>query len=106
MEKPSIKCALLGTLVAKHGWGTPIETETLLSLSAVERHEYVEARETLAELQETPVLLGHGFRGVQLNNSAFGALANVLYYECNWKPFEIKLRLKHYEGWETHDWAE
>ncbi|SEP28039.1 hypothetical protein SAMN05216388_106216, partial [Halorientalis persicus] len=32
-------------------------------------------------------------------------LADVLYHECDWEPFEIKSRLKHYEGWENHNWA-
>jgi hypothetical protein len=105
MEKPSIKCALLGTLVSRHSWSSPIETEALLSASAIESHEYFEAREKLDELRRRPYLTSYGIRGIGLNNSHFGSLADVLYYECNWDPFEIKLRLRHYEGWSNHDWA-
>lgn len=105
MEKPSIKCALLGTLIAKHRWGSPMDPEQLISYSPVESHDYFEAREKIEELRNTSYVTSHGVRGVELDNGAFGALANVLYYECNWEAYEIKLRLKHYEGWETHDWA-
>ncbi len=27
MENPSVKCALLATMIAKHKWGTPIAEE-------------------------------------------------------------------------------
>jgi hypothetical protein len=105
MEKPSIKCALLATLVAKHRWGSPMSADRLVSQSDVEVHEQFEAREVLDELRETSYLVSHASRGVELNNGSFDALADVLYHECDWEPFEVKLRLKHYEGWETHEWA-
>lgn len=82
-----------------------MDPERLISYSDIETHEYFEAREKLSELRQATYITSYGVRGVELNNSAFGALANVLYYECNWEPFEIKLRPKHYEGWSDHDWA-
>ena len=36
---------------------------------------------------------------------AFDQLAHVLYHECEWEPFVIESRLKHYEGIDTHDWT-
>jgi hypothetical protein len=105
MEKPSIKCALLATLVSSHGWGSVIDSERLISHSSIGTHEYFEAREKLDGLRRASYVTSYGVRGVGLNNNTFGALADVLYYECNWEPFEIELRLKHYEGWDDHEWA-
>jgi hypothetical protein len=36
MEKPSVKCALLATMIAKHKWRTPIPEDALLNLSAID----------------------------------------------------------------------
>ncbi|MFC7135296.1 MULTISPECIES: hypothetical protein [Salinibaculum] len=44
MEKPSVKCALLATMIAKHKWGTPITEVALLNLSAIDDN-YPTARE-------------------------------------------------------------
>jgi len=44
MEKPSVKCALLATVIAKHRWGTPITEGALLNLSAIDR-DYPTARD-------------------------------------------------------------
>lgn len=35
-----------------------------------------------------------------LNSSEFGKLAQYLYDECGYSEFELKIRLKHFEGWE------
>lgn len=98
MSRSSIQSALLATLLVTHGARSPIETETLLTLAAVEPYEYVEAREVLRELRETPVLTGHGFRGVELNDDAFDSLADVLSRDCDWDASEVERRLKYYEG--------
>lgn len=82
-----------------------MDSETLLSFADVQSHEYFDAREILDELQRTSYVTSHGTRGVELETSDFGTLADVLYHECNWRPYEIKHRLKRYEGWTDHDWA-
>ncbi|MFB6307826.1 MAG: hypothetical protein ABEH35_00710 [Haloarculaceae archaeon] len=105
MRKPSVKCALLAAMISNHRWGSPIDEEDLLSIAAIERADYPSASEIFEELRSKAYITSRGKRGIELNNSEFGALADVLYHECNWEPFEIKLRLKHYEGWEQHDWA-
>lgn len=105
MNKPTVKCALLGTLVAHHCWGSPLAEESLLSMSRISDHEYPKARETLDRLRNKPYARQRRNRGIELVTAGFEALADVLYYECHWEPYEIKLRLKHYEGWDNHDWA-
>lgn len=105
MRKPSVKCALLAAMIAKHRWGSPIVEENLLSISAIETSDYDTASEVFDELRSAPYITSRGKRGIELNSSEFGALADVLYDECEWDPFEIESRLKHYEGWDTHEWT-
>lgn len=105
MRKPSVKCALLAAMIAKHKWGTPIAEDPLLAIAAIDQNDYPAAREVFVELRSEPYITSKGDRGIELDNSAFGPLADLLFHECGWEPFEIKLRLKHYEGWEDHEWA-
>lgn len=103
MQKPSVKCALLATMIAKHKWGTPITKEALLSLSAID-DDYPTAREVYSDLRSEFYIIYRGNRGIELDKSNFDKLADVLYHECNWEAWEIDSRLKHYEGIENHDW--
>ena len=105
MRKPPVKCALLAAMVAEHRWGSPIVEENLLAIAAIETSEYPTATDCFDELRSEPYITNRGNRGIQLDNSAFGTLADVLYHECEWEPFQIKSRLKHYEGWDAHDWV-
>ncbi len=105
MRKPTVKCALLAAMIAKHRWGTPIDQHHLLAIAAVEKNEYHTAREVFHELRGESYITNRGKRGIQLDNSEFGALADVLYDECGWEPFHIRSRLKHYEGWDQHEWT-
>jgi len=105
MRKPSVKCALLAAMIAEHRWGSPIVEENLLSISAIEASDYSTASDVFDDLRSAPYITNRGNRGIELDNGEFGQLADVLYQECEWEPFEIKSRLKHYEGWENHDWA-
>lgn len=104
MRKPSVKCALLAAMVAKHKWGTPITEENLLSIAAIDPNDYPTARDVFNTLRREPYITSRGSRGIELNNSEFGTLADVFYNECGWEPYEIKMRLKHYEGWDKHEW--
>jgi hypothetical protein len=105
MQKPSVKYSLLAAMIAKHRWGSPIGREYLLSVSPIEQNEYPNARDVFKELRSATYITNRGNRGIELDTSEFGALADVLYHECLWEPFEIKSRLKHYEGWNSHEWA-
>lgn len=105
MRKPTVKCALLAALLARHGWGSPVPREHLLRIAAIEPGEHPSARKAFADLRRAKYVENYGKRGVSLDTGAFGALADVLYYECDWEPYQIKSRLKHYEGWRNHEWA-
>jgi hypothetical protein len=105
MRKPSIKCALLAAMIAEHRWGSPIVEEDLLSIAAIEASDYPPASEIFGELRSATYITNWGKQGIELDNSRFGELADVLFYDCGWEPYEIRLRLKHYEGWDDHEWA-
>lgn len=103
MRKPSVRCALVAAMVAKHRWGTPIYEDALIGLAAVATHEYPAARNAFESLRQERFITDHGARGIELDHSQFGELAEFLYQECDWELVEIKMRLKHYEGWKTHE---
>lgn len=105
MRKPSIKCAFLAAMIAEHRWGSPIVEENLLSISAIGTGDYPSASEVFDKLRSTSYITNRGKQGIELDNSRFDELADVLFYECEWEPFEIESRLKHYEGWDEHDWT-
>lgn len=105
MRKPSVKCALLAAMIAKHRWGTPIDEEHLLAIAAIDPNDYPTASDVFDELRGETYVTNRGKRGIEIDNGAFDQLADVLYHECGWEPFVIRSRLKHYEGWDQHDWA-
>lgn len=105
MRKPTVKCALLAALIAKHGWGTPIDEEALLAIAALETDEYPRARREFDSLRSRAYVRTQGKRGIELDTGEFGTLTDVLYRDCGWEPMHIRTRLKHYEGWDRHDWA-
>jgi len=105
MRKPSVKCALLAAMVAQHRWGSPISEENLLSIAAIETNDYPTASEVFDELRSASYITNRGKRGIEIDSSNFGDLADLLFHECGWEDWEIKSRLKHYEGWDHHDWA-
>jgi hypothetical protein len=105
MRKPSVKCALLAAMIAKHRWGTPIDEAYLLSIAAIDPNDYPTASDVFETLRSESYITNRGNRGIELDNGDFGRLADVLYHDCGWEPFQIKSRLKHYEGWDEHDWS-
>lgn len=105
MRKPSVKCALLTTMIAKHRWGSPIDEDHPLALAAIDPNDYPTAREVFDELRAVSYITNRGRRGIELDISKFSELADVLYHDCEWESFEIRSRLKHYEGGDNHEWA-
>lgn len=97
-------CALLRPLVSKHRYGAPIVEDELVSQAAFEKHEEGEVRAAYDALTELSFILDYGNRGVMLDNSRFGDLADYLHYRCEWPNWELKTKLKHYEGGDDHDW--
>lgn len=105
MQKPTIRCALLAVLISKHRWGSPLPRDTVLDFADLDPQEYPAAREVYDELRSEPYINNYGPRGIELDNSNFDVLADLLYHECGWEPWVIDSRLKHYEGIDDHDWA-
>jgi hypothetical protein len=105
MRHPTVRCALLAVLVADHVWGRTLPDEQLLRRAALEPEEFPLARDAIDSLRTHQAILSADNRGIGLDTSHFGMLAEILYNECNWDPAAIRLRLKHYEGWDRHDWA-
>lgn len=104
VDKPTARCALLAAMIARHRWGTPIGRAALLSIAAIDANDYPAARETFEALRSAPFITNRGKRGIELDSSRFGLVADVLYHECGWEPYQIRSRLKHYEGWDRHEW--
>lgn len=105
MRKDSVRCALLAALLARHAWGAPIPEERLLAIAAIRRDQFPRARTVYHRLRGVRYIRNRGKRGIELDTGEFGILADVLYYDCDWEPYEIRLRLEHYEGWKEHEWA-
>lgn len=100
-----IYCALLSLLLKEHAYGTPVSKEKAVKLSAVARHDEGKAKDAFEELREEPFITDRGSRGIELNNSEFERLVEFLYQSCDWSEFDLKVRVKHYEGWSNHEWA-
>jgi hypothetical protein len=96
--------SLIAAMVAKHRWGTPMDEDHLLAVSAVSKHEYPDARRAFETLRYERFITNRGSQGIELDNGRFDELAEFLFHECAWQPFEIELRLKHYGGWDQHAW--
>lgn len=108
MASHEVLCAVLSFLISKHAWGGPRSREEIVIKTAVnpERADASDIREAVGELRtDAPFIRDHGNRGISLDNSEFGYLADYLFYRCDWDPLDIRTRLKHYEGWGQHDWA-
>jgi len=96
-------CALLSALVAQHRYGQPIVQDELLRIASYESHRGGEAKRAFDALRGKPFIVDQGSRGIMLNNSAFGSLAQYLHDTCGWEEFELRVRLKHFEGWDDLD---
>jgi len=96
-------CSLLAALVAQHRYGQPIRRDELLRIAAYEGHRGGEAKRAFEQLRDAPFIVDRGSRGILLDNGSFGPLAQFLHDECGWSEFKLKLRLKHFEGWEGLD---
>ncbi|WP_436933717.1 hypothetical protein [Halovenus marina] len=105
MSEPDIVCSILGYLISKHRYGSPVDKETTVNRAGIRVDQQGEAKDLFDELRDARFILDCGMRGIQLNNSKFNILADYLYHQCSWDADKIEIRLKHYEGWERHDWV-
>lgn len=96
-------CSLLAALVAQHRYGQPIDRDELLRIASFESHRGGEAKRAFDSLRDASFIVDQGGQGIRLVNSAFGQLAQFLYDECDWSEFELRVRLKHFAGWERLD---
>jgi len=95
-----LRCALLSALVAQHRYGQPIAQDELLRIASYQSHRGSEAKHAFDALRREPFIIEQGKRGIMLDNGAFGQLAQYLYDECGWEELELRVRLKHFEGWD------
>ena len=105
MASHDVICEVLAYLISEHGYGSPTEKEEAVNLCGVRSDQQGEAKEAFEELRtDAPFVDDHGDRGIELDNSNFDYLADYLYARCSWEENKIRSRLKHYEGWENHEW--
>lgn len=98
-ECVELKCALLATLIAKHGWGSPIEKDSLVNDAGIPSHQQGDGKDAFDDLRRASFVINCGKRGIKINTSNQGELATYLENKCDWSPVSIDLRLKHYEGY-------
>ena len=103
MGKAQYECKVIRTLVTTHSYGSPLFKDEILRRAAVPSHDLDEAKMAIESVRDYPFIVDSGNRGLKLVNSEFGALAMFLAEECDWSEFELKIRLKHFEGWDNLD---
>lgn len=104
MAETTLVCAILRVLVTTHRYGKPMPYDEVLRRAAYPSHQGREASEAFEVARNQSFVLDYGDRGIQLDNSKFAALVQFLHDRCDWERFELELRIKHFEGWETIDW--
>ena len=106
MASHEVLCAVLSFLISKHGYGSPVSKQQTVNRCGVRSDQIGQAKEAFEELRsDAPFVNDRGDRGIELDNSKFGLLADYLYARCDWDEDRINSRLKHYEGWSTHRWT-
>ena len=101
MVAQEARCAVVQVLIADHKYGTPLPRVEVVSRAAVK--DDGEAKTAFEKIKRQPFISYNRQRGMTIDSSRFGDLADYLYYKCGWEPFAIESRLKHYEGWNEHD---
>lgn len=104
MASHDVICSVLAYLVSHHKYGSPVAKQMVVNRAGVRSDQLGEAKEAFEELRDAPFITSVD-RGIELDNSKFGLLADYLYVECGWSAIQIHNRLKHYEGWSRHQWT-
>lgn len=107
MASHEVICAVLAYLISEHSYGTPTGKQLAVNRAGVRSDQLGEAKEAFEELRDyAPFIDDCDERGIKIDNSKFGKLADYLYDRCEgWDQDRIHSRLKHYEGWSKHDWS-
>lgn len=103
MAEPEYLCELLWPLLSHRG-KKPMSIDMLLHTAAIPQEDLGQARREVGALTDLSFIAEHP-RGVAVDTSQLGNVADYLYYNCEYTKQQIKIRLKHYEGWENHEWA-
>jgi hypothetical protein len=98
-----LACSLLAALLAQHRYGQSIGRDELLRIASFPSHRGGDAKDAFERLRREPFIRDRGQRGIMLDSSSFGQLAQHLYDECGWSEFRLRVRLKHFEGWSDLD---
>ena len=103
MSKTQHECKVIRTLVTTHSYGSPLSEDEILRRAAIPSHDLDKAKEAIESVRSYPFIADHGDRGLKLVNGELGVLAEFLADECGWDDFELRIRLKHFEGWDDSD---
>lgn len=98
-DRAELMCALLAALIARHGWGSPSSKDELINKAPIASDREGAAKGVFEELRREAFILDRGKRGIQINSSEQGELAEYLEHTCGWERWRIDLRLKHFEGY-------
>lgn len=104
MAETRHECKVVRVLVTSHAYGSPLSEDIVLKRAGIPSDELGDAKDAVEAVRSRPFIESHGNRGLKLDNAEFGALAQWLYDTCDWEPYELKLRLKHFEGWDEVEW--
>lgn len=106
MDRQAIMCAICRVLVSNHAYGKPLPQDVVLNKAAYPSNKGTTAKAAFDTLRHEPFIKNYGERGIQLDNSEFGALVQFLHDACEWSRFELELRIKHFEGWDDIVWRD
>lgn len=98
-DTDELMCALLAALIARHGWGSPTSKDTLINKAPIASHLEGDAKDVFEDLRRKSFIIDRGNRGIKINSSEQGTLAEYLEHTCGWDRITIDLRLKHFEGY-------
>ena len=77
-ECVELKCALLATLIAKHGWGSPIGKDSLVNDAGISSHQQGDGKDAFDDLRRASFITNCGKRGIKINTSNQGNLRHIL----------------------------
>lgn len=78
----------------------------VVNRAAISTDKQGQAKDDFDWMRGLSFIENHGGRGIQIDNSEFGELADHLFFKCQWPAWKIKHKLgHHYEGWDNHEWA-
>jgi hypothetical protein len=83
-----LQCSLLSSLVAQHQYGQPIQRDQLLRITSYPSHQGGDAKQSFEELRRERFIIDHRNRGIMLDSSEFGRLAQYLYEE--WENLDLE----------------